>query len=118
MEQHQDLSMLAFRLDSLEKRLEKDVERLNMQLSNYVPVRENDLKLQSIQDIVKRIETEITDSKQQMIDINKKLDTQRESIDKQPESQDKIQIRMLVAVVGTVATVLSGVLIGYITHLF
>jgi hypothetical protein len=111
MEQHQDLSMLAFRLDSLEKRLEKDVERLNMQLSNYVPVRENELKLQSIQDIVKRIEAEITDSKQQMIDISEKLDKQR-------ESQDKLQIRMLYAVVTTVITVLSGVLIGYITHFF
>lgn len=105
MQQNQDLSMFAYRLDGLEK----DIERLNMQLSNYVPVRENELKLQSIQDIVKRIESEITGAKLQLTDINKQLDKQR-------ESQDKLQIRMLYGVVATVVTVLSGVLIGYITH--
>ena len=99
--------MLAYRLESLEK----DIERLNMQLTNYVPVRENELKLQSIQDIVKRIESEITGAKLQLTDITKQLDKQR-------ESQDKLQIRMLYGIVATVVTVLSGVLIGYITHFF
>jgi hypothetical protein len=106
MQQNQDLSMFAYRLDGLEK----DIERLNMQLSNYVPVRENELKLQSIQDIVKRIEAEITGAKLQLTDINKQLDKQR-------ESQDKLQIRMLYGIVATIVTVLSGILIGYITHI-
>lgn len=115
-----DIAMLIYRIDVLEK----DVERLTMQLSNYVPQRENDIKLQSIQDIVKRIENEVIAAKQQLADMNNKLTTQereaRERDEKQKEEHNKVQIKTLTWViattVGLVVLVLSGVAIYYLTH--
>ncbi len=118
--QQNDVAMLIYRIDALEK----DVERLSMQLSNYVPARENDLKLQSIQDIVKRIEAEVVGAKLQLADMNTKLATQetgaRERDEIQRKEHDAMQIKTLKwivgVVVGLVMTVLAGVIIYYLTH--
>lgn len=129
--QMSDVTMLIFRIESLEK----DVERLNMQLSNYVPQRENDIKLQSIQDIVRRIETELIATKQELVNMNNankqefatmgnKLASQeiaaRERDEKQREEAADMQINTLkwaVGVfVGLVVTILGGVVIYYLTH--
>lgn len=118
--QQNDVAMLIYRIDTLEK----DVGRLNTQLLNYVPVRENDLKLQSIQETVKRIESEVIAAKQQLSDMNTKLTSQeisaRERDEIQRKEHDEMQIKTLKWVVGTiiglVVLVLSGLIIYYITH--
>lgn len=118
--QQNDVAMLIYRIDILEK----DVERLSMQLSNYVPQRENDIKLQSIQEIVRRIEAEVIAAKQQLADMNTKLASQetaaRERDEKQKEEHNKVQIKTLTWIVVTVlcgiGTLLIGLSIYYITH--
>src|SRR5579859_472278 len=114
----QDITMLSYRIEGIEK----EVQRLSTQLGNYVPQRENDLKLQSIQDTTKRIEGEVADAKKQLIEMNAKLIAQATDVQKrdaeQKESQSQLQIKVLVAIVSSVLIVVTGVLIGYITHFF
>jgi hypothetical protein len=118
--QKNDVSMLIYRIDTLEK----EVERLSMQLSNYVPQRENDLKLQSIQEIVRRIEAEIIAAKQQLATMNTKLADQeiaaRERDEKERQQRDKIQIDtlkwILITITGLVVMVIGGVVVYFLTH--
>jgi hypothetical protein len=96
--QAQDLSTILYRLDTLEQR----VTQLHAQLQSYVPVRENELQLQVITSAVERIEEDVKDTKKQVSEMK--------------EAQDKLQIRVLLGIVTTIVTILSGVLVAYITH--
>lgn len=122
---HNDISTLVARVTSVEFHVdsaEKNIEQLRSLLANYVPARENDLKLQSIQETVKRIETDVIGAKSQLTEMNTKLAAQERASQQrdveQRESQDKLQIRVLWGIVSTIIVILSGILIGYATHFF
>jgi len=111
------LSSLAFRMDLVEK----DLGKLGDQLSAYVLARENDLKLQGIQDTVRRIEGNIAVSNQQIANVGEKLtaleiDQQRRDADAR-DSQNKLVIRVLLAIGTAIVTVVGGVLIALFTHI-
>lgn len=119
----QDIAALTHRITTVEfhvENAEKELEQLRSLLANYVPARENDLKLQSIQETVKRIESDVISAKNQLTELNAKLAAQeaeaRQRDAQQRESQDKLQIRVLWGIVATIITIASGVLIGYLTH--
>lgn len=122
---HNDVSALVARVTSVEfhvESAEKNIGELRSLLANYVPARENDLKLQSIQETVKRIEADVIGAKSQLTEMNTKLAAQERASQQrdteQRESQDKLQIRVLWGIVSTIIVILSGILIGYATHLF
>lgn len=102
-----DITALAYRVASIEQR----VARVEDELRTYVPVRENELQLKAVRDTTQRIETEVQDIKMSLADLTTRLADQR-------EAQDKLQIRALWGIVSTVITVLVGILIAYVTHLF
>lgn len=112
-----DIASLTFRITALEQH----VQQLQGELRLYVPQRENELQLKSIQEIVRRIESDVQDAKKQITEVYGKLETQeekaRERSEKQRKEQDDLQIRVLWGVVSFVLVVLSGVLIYYFTHL-
>lgn len=121
---HNDVSALVARVTSVEfhvESAEKNIEQLRSLLANYVPAGENNLKLQSIQETVKRIEADVIGAKAQLTEMNTKLAAQERASQQrdteQRESQDKLQIRVLWGIVATIITILSGILIGYATHL-
>jgi predicted nucleic acid-binding Zn-ribbon protein len=111
-------SEIAFRLSSTER----DVTDLKEQFQRYVPVRENDLQLKNIHDSVERIEIYVQQARKQLDDVNSKLGTQereaQERDAKQRESQAALQIKVLWGTVSTIITILTSILIGYVTHLF
>lgn len=113
-----DITTVTYRIEAIER----DVRRLQDQLATYVPARENDLRLTSIQETVRRIEQDVIKAKEQLQDMNIKLTTQEQvnqSRDAaQSASRDKTIIRVLWGAVSFVLLVLSGVLIGFFTHLF
>lgn len=96
----QDLSTILYRLDSVEQR----VSQLQNQLQQYVPMRENELQLQVITSAVERIEDDVKSTKAQVTEMK--------------EAQDKLQIRMLLGIVSTIITILSGIVVSYIAHFF
>lgn len=96
----QDLATILYRLNFLEQQ----VSQLHSQLQLYVPVRENELQLQAIKSVVDRIEDDVKDTKTQVTAMK--------------EAQDKLQIRVLIGIVTTVVTILSGIVIAYISHFF
>lgn len=96
----QDLSTISYRLDSVERQ----VMQLHTQLQMYVPVRENELQLQAIKSTVERIEDDVRETKTQVSEMR--------------DAQDKLQIRMLLGIVTTIVTILSGIVIAYIAHFF
>ena len=98
---------LIYRLDQAEK----DIVQVKTQLSLYVPARENDIRLQVIQEAVRRIEVDVGESKKQLTDLSEKLAIQR-------EAQDKLQIRVLWGTVAFILSTASLIVAGYITHLF
>ena len=98
---------LTYRVDAQER----EIKRIQDQLLQYVPQRENDLKILSIQASVNRIEVDIAESKKQLIELNNKDQAQR-------ESQDKLMIRVLWSIVTGIATVGGLIVAGYVTHLF
>jgi hypothetical protein len=98
---------LSYRVDAQER----EIKRIQDQLLQYVPQRENDIKLQIIQQAVNRIEADIAESKKQLTDLNNKDTAQR-------ESQANLQIRVLWAIVTGIATVGGLIVAGYVTHLF
>lgn len=106
--------------ETLLKVLERDVAQLSLRLSQFEPVRETDLKLQRINDIVGRIETELSKIKDKLEVMNAQAAVaERETMTRDAtirENQDKLQIRVLWGIVSIVITVLTAVLIGYLTH--
>lgn len=122
------LPTLSFRMELVER----VVQQLKDQLNSYVPVRENDLQLRIIRETVERTEKEVTSIKVQMEheqesnkgqlrglveEINHlKIDLQEKDA-RQRESQNKLQIRVLSGIVGSIIFILSTIIAGYITHI-
>lgn len=106
----QDYSMMLYRITALEEQ----IKRLQEQLKAYVPARENDLQLQSIQSSVARIERDVIDMKAKQQQMEKEA---REQIEHQQQEQAKIQIRVLVGIVGFIITIVGSVLTFYLTHI-
>lgn len=104
------------------KTMENDIAYLKSQLNLFEPARESDLKLQRITDTVARIETELSKVKDRLEAMNSHMVTQEVEAQKRDEaqraSQDKLQIRVLVWAISIVVTILIGVLVGYLTHMF
>lgn len=109
--QPQDLTAivngLIYRVDAQER----EIKRIQDQMQLYVPQRENDIKLQGIQQAVSRIEADISESKKQLIALNDKDTAQR-------ESQANLQIRVLWAIVTGILGVGGLIVAGYVTHFF
>jgi len=101
-----DFNTLTYRLDGIEKQL----NTLQGQLQHYVPVRENELQLRSIQDSVRDIKDDVSEIRKQINDITQSINAQR-------ESQDKLQIRALYAIVSVVIIIFTGVAVYWLTHL-
>lgn len=104
------------------KTMENDIAYLKSQLNLFEPVRESDLKLQSITDTVKRIETELSKVKDRLEGMNTRMVTQEKETQerdaRQREATDQLQIKVLWGIVATILSIGSAVLIGYVTHLF
>ena len=96
----QDLATISYRLDTIERQ----VMQLHTQLQLYVPVRENELQLQAIKSTVERIEDDVRSTKLQVSEMR--------------DEQDKLQIRVLLGLVTTIVTILSGILIAFVSHFF
>ena len=109
----QDQSTLLFRIETLERM----VRDLQAQLQQYVRSSENNLHIQAIRDTVERIEKELGLTKQQLTESSKDTSAQLSTL---REEQNKIQIKTLTYIVGTVVTflvlVLVGIIIAYYTH--
>lgn len=112
----QDHATLIYRIEALERM----VQQLQTQLQQYVPAKENELQLRIIKETVERIEREVGNAKTQLTDLNTKLVASESEAQKrdaaQRESQDRLQIRILWGAVSVVITILSLVIVAYITH--
>jgi hypothetical protein len=117
MQQHNDLSNIVYRIESVEK----DIVALRQQLTLYEPTRENDLKLQIIKDTTLRIETELGKVKEKVESINVRMIAQENDIvksyTKTKEASDKLQIRILWYVVSGILGLGGAVLVGFLTHI-
>lgn len=115
--QQEPVATLLYRIEIMER----EFTQLKSQLSLYEPARESDLKLQRINDIVQRIEIEITRCKEKLETMSTTLTTQdNESKKRDSETKEdlsKLQIKVLWGIISTVIAVLIGILIGYANHL-
>jgi hypothetical protein len=101
------VSELVYRVDGMGR----DVKRIDEQLRDYVPARENDLKVQSIKESVARIESDIAEAKKQLTELNTKLIEQE-------KSQSDLVIGTLRWVLGIVVSIaLIGITV-WLTHVF
>lgn len=116
MNMQPDFSTLSYRLDGIEKQ----IGILQNQLQHYVPVRENELQLRSIQDSVRDVKSDVAEIRKTINEMAQKMVEQenaaRERDNAQRESQDKMQIRALWFFASTVVGILGALLIAYITH--
>lgn len=116
MNMQPDFSTLTFRLDGIEKQL----NTLQGQFSLYVPQRENELQLRSIETSVHEIKSDVAEIRKQISDMTQKMINQETEAQRrdnaQRESQDKLQIRVLYGIVSVVVSVLVALLIAYLTH--
>lgn len=112
----QDQATLVYRIEVLERLFRE----LQIQLQQYVRSSENELNLRSIKDTLGRIENELGLAKTQLTELNTKLTASEIEAQKrdaaQRESQDKLQIRVLWGAVSVIITILSLVLVNYLTH--
>lgn len=95
-----NITTLSFRVNAVEQ----DVGELRKQLDHYVPIRENDLRLQRIADDVGEV-------RKQLIALDTKLTAAE-------EARNKLLIKVLWGAVSLIITILAALLINYITHLF
>jgi chromosome segregation ATPase len=113
----EQLSEYKYRFSSLEK----DVSEVKQQIRCYVSSKENDLKLRSIQLTLDRMEQDVQEAKKRLTEVNSQLTLQEMEGQKQNsdlrESQASLQIRVLWGTVSTIITILTSILIGYLTHL-
>jgi chromosome segregation ATPase len=113
----EQLSEYKYRFSSLEK----DVSEVKQQLRYYVSSKENDLQLKGIQLTVDRIAQDVQEVEKRLTGINNQLTLQEMEGQKQNsdlrESQASLQIRVLWGTVSTIITILTSILIGYLTHL-
>lgn len=117
----QPTSNLIYRVEVMER----DLASLKSQLSLYEPARENDLKLQRINDTVSRIETELSKVKEKLETMNTHMTTQEAEAQKRDSAQKEqlanVQISGLKWGVGIgVGFVVSALLLllgAYFTHI-
>ncbi len=111
------MSVLLVRVETLER----DLKKLGEQLQTYVPARENDIRLQSIQDSVKRTESDVSKIKDQLSDLYTKLTNQDQASQVRDNSrraaQDRLQIQYLTGIIAFFFSVLAGLLVAFLTHL-
>ena len=102
--------------------LEKDIGEIKKQLTLYVPLRENDVELKGMRDVVDRIEKEIAEARKQLSDLGTKIIDQdaeaQHLIAAQRESQAALQIKVLWGTISLIVGLLTSVFVGYIIHLF
>lgn len=121
------ISAIAYRLDAAEREL----KRYGDQMQGLVSARENDLRIQSMQADVKRVEEEVREMKRQLSDLGKQLadqeraaqqraaDQERSAQQRDAElkqSQSDLQLRFFYAVSGLVGAIIVALLIYYFTH--
>jgi hypothetical protein len=101
--------------------IEHDFSDMKQKLHYYVSVKENDLQLKGIQTTVDRIEQDVQEAKKHIVEVNALLTVQEMDIQKQNaalrENQAALQIRVLWGTVSTIITILTSILIGYLTHI-
>lgn len=94
--------------------IERDIVDLRNQIQTYVPMREHELQLRTIQDTADSI-------KKQVADLTIQMATQAEAQAKQQKSQDQLLIRLQWGIISTVGglllSVVAGVAIFFFTHL-
>lgn len=112
----QDQATLVYRIETLERLFRE----LQQQLNQYVRSSENNLHLESIKSTVERIERELSAAKTELTNLNTKLiETETEAQKRyadQRESQDKLQIRVLWGAISVIITILSLVIVNFLTH--
>jgi hypothetical protein len=105
---------LSYRLTTVEE----EVRGLRAQFDRYETTRESNLKLDQIRDTLRRIESDVTDIKQQMI-VQEKASKERDV--EQQQGQSRLQIRVLyttLSVIGGVfVTIITALIIYFLTHL-
>lgn len=121
------ISAIAYRLDAAEREL----KRFGDQMQGLVSARENDLRIQSMQADVKRVEEEVREMKRQLSDLGKQLTDQERSAQQRAadqersaqqrdaelkQSQSDLQLRFFYAVSGLVGAIIVALLIYYFTH--
>lgn len=113
-----DVAMLSYRVDQMER----DITLLNAKFADYARISEYDLRLQSIAETIKRIETSTDTTKVDISDINKKLAAQDAEQQKRDMAQrasiDKLLIRILWGAIAIVLSIPVSVIIAYLTHVF
>ena len=111
-----DFSTLSYRLDGIEKQ----IGVLQNQLQHYVPVRENELQLRSIQDSVRDVKSDVAEIRKTINEMAQKMIEQenaaRERDNAQRESQDKLQIKVLWGIMSIIIAIVVGVVIYWLTH--
>jgi len=113
------VALLSYRVDMVEKNLNQIAEKI----LGLVPQRENDLRVQSIKEIVGDMKTDLATIKQQDLvainkhigDVERQITTQGET---QRESMDKLQIRALTVVASSVLMLVLTFIVNYFTHFF
>jgi len=100
--------------------IEVDFKQFKEQLKAYDTARENDLKLERINDTASRVEVELRLIRSSLEDINARMvlkegESKQRDTD-QSAAQDRLQIKVLVSILSTVIIVVSGLLVFYITH--
>lgn len=113
----QDIATLSYRLERLEKEFQKFVDLLD----DYALSKESTLQFSNIQDNVKRLEVQVEDIRKHTQDLSIQLmkqDTESQNRDAAiREKQDAIQIRALWFIAAAVISIITAVLISYLTHL-
>lgn len=94
----QDLSTLAYRVNTLEKEL----QHVQVQLQSYVPTNVNEVQLQSIRSTVERMETDVKDTKK--------------AITEQKDKQDNLVIRVLWGAMTIIIGGVVSVIVYFVTH--
>ena len=111
------VALLQFRVDALER----TVSGFNQQLNSYVRERENDLKLKILQDTANHIEDEVNGLKKDIRSQGEEVKMLKDELQKrdasQRESQDKLQIRVLVWAVGIFMSIVLLLLAAYFSHI-
>ncbi len=103
----ESLEVLLYRVSMMEK----DFAQLKMQLTAYEPVKENTLKLQHMQEIIARLETELTGMKSRVEDMGKEQEQAR-------LEQEKAHVKILWTAISITLGVGLSILTAYITHYF
>lgn len=111
MQQQDHYATLIFRVEALEREL----TGLKGQLQLYEPARENDLKLQRINDAVGRIEGEVIKVKEKLEGMN------IHQIEHEKEERvrfDRFQIRSLWFLASSFILAVLATMVNYVSHLF